>query len=216
MIEHKDYFPPPKAVIDASDKHVHWDGRFWVRKGKPFSPPSSHRLIGSPKGPLRGWYYDWNQHAWMEPGDGADMTPSPSVPSAPMTAPPASPSAAMVHAPANDNRREMTAMCAGNKPLSPLEAVLKHPVAPVVGGLLVLLPQFIDPPARPTYAPGLPPETIADAQATFDENRDRFAQRMQLYRDIGMVLLGYSSVQTLQTLVQPQGALAGRGAASAM
>ena len=98
--------------------------------------------------------------------------------------------------------------CAGSKPVTSLEAVLKHPVAPVVGGLLVLLPQFIDPPARPTYAPGLPPETIADAQATFDENRDRFAQRMQLYRDIGMVLLGYSSVQTLQTLVQPDAARA--------
>ena len=93
--------------------------------------------------------------------------------------------------------------CAGNKPMTPVEAVLKHPVAPVVGGLLVLLPQFMDPPAKPTFSAGLAPETIADAQATFDENRDRFAQRMQLYRDIGMVLLGYSSVQSLQTLLQP-------------
>ena len=200
MIEHKDYMPPPKSVYDASDKHVHWDGRFWVRKGKPFSPTPSHRLVGNPKGPLKGWFYDWNKRAWIEPED--PMTAAAAPPPAPAPAP-------MVRAPANDNRKEMVPMqCAGSKPVTPLEAVLKHPVAPVVGGLLVLLPQFIDPPARPTYPPGLPPETIADAQATFDENRDRFAQRMQLYRDIGMVLLGYSSVQTLQTLVQPDAARA--------
>jgi hypothetical protein len=206
MIEHKDYLPPPKSVIDASDKHVHWDGRFWVRKGKPFSPTPSHRLIGNPKGPLKGWFYDWNARAWMEPG-GTTLTAPVAV------APPPAPVRAPV---ANDNRKEMAMQCGGNKPVTPLEAVLKHPVAPVVGGLLVLLPQFIDPPGRPTYPAGMPPETIADAQATFDENRDRYAQRMQLYRDIGMVLLGYSSVQTLQTLVQPDANARAVAARSAM
>jgi hypothetical protein len=182
-VPHLNYYPPAGSVVDASDGRVSWNGRQWVLKGKQYKMPSSHRLIGRPGGPLSGWTYDWKQKAWMEPSAPA-VTLAPATRSVPTVVRPSSPSTVKTEVKIVEKK-------------SPLESLIKHPVAPVVGGVLVAAAYLTDEPVPPTFPAGLPEATAQQWQMVYNQNQQRFQRRMDLYKDLGMVLLGYSSAQTI-------------------
>ena len=80
---------------------------------------------------------------------------------------------------------------------TPFELLLKHPVAPVVGAVLVGAAYLTDEPQPPTIPDGLSEATSAQWLMTYNQNQQRFARRMSLFKDLGMVLLGYASAQTI-------------------
>lgn len=80
---------------------------------------------------------------------------------------------------------------------TPLESLMKHPVAPVVGGVLVAAAYLTDEPQPPTIPDGLPEATAKQWMMIYNQNQQRFQRRMSLFKDLGMVLLGYASAQTV-------------------
>ena len=81
--------------------------------------------------------------------------------------------------------------------MNPIESLMKHPVAPVVGGVLVAAAYLTDEPQPPTVPDGLPEATANQWMMIYNQNQQRFQRRMDLYKDVGMVLLGYASAQTI-------------------
>jgi hypothetical protein len=80
---------------------------------------------------------------------------------------------------------------------TPFELLLKHPVAPVVGGVLVAASYLTDEPQPPAIPDGLPEATATQWMMIYNQNQQRYQRRMGLYKDLGMVLLGYASAQTV-------------------
>ena len=191
MVPHYNYYPPAGSVIDSNNSRASWNGRSWIVNGKHYKVPSSHHLVGAQNGALHGWYYDWKKHAWMEP---SAPTPSPAPPApiarpAPKPAPQPQPAAPLAcHKEASSMER---------KPNTVLEDLAKHPVAPVLGGMLVLAGYVTDEPSPPTIPDGLPDAVAQQWQMIYAQNMQRYARRMDLYRDLGMVLLGYSGTRSL-------------------
>jgi hypothetical protein len=161
--------------------------------------PSAHRQGG---GPLAGWTYDWKKRAWMEP----------SSPSAPVTAtrPPARPTARVLVPAA-----PVAAVVAVDQKYSPIESLMKHPIAPVVGGVLVAASYLTDEPMPPTVPDGLPEATANQWMMIYNQNQQRFQRRMDLYKDVGMVLLGYASAQTIMDAL-PKSLTVATGSAQAL
>jgi hypothetical protein len=186
-VPHYNYYPPTGQVIDASDGRVQWNGRAWMLNGRVYGVPSSHQLIGKPGGALSGWTYDWQKHAWMEPS--APMFPPSGGVSPTRPAPPVRPQTPVV-VPVKEIAVE-------KKKMSPLESLVKHPVAPLVGGVLVAAAYLTDEPTPPTLPDGLPEPMAKQWQMIYAQNQQRFVRRMELYKDLGMVLLGYASAQTI-------------------
>jgi hypothetical protein len=84
---------------------------------------------------------------------------------------------------------------------SVIDSLVKHPVAPVVGGILLLASNFTDEPQPPQITQDIPEPLAKQWQMIFNQNQQRFQRRMALYEQIGMVLLGYSSAQTVLDLL---------------
>ena len=78
-----------------------------------------------------------------------------------------------------------------------LDYVMKHPVAPVAGAVLVMISQLTEEPAPPTIPADLPDPAAKQWQMIFAQNQQRYARRMSLYEKAGLALLGYTSVNTL-------------------
>jgi hypothetical protein len=212
MAAHYNYYPPPGQVVDQSDSRLVWNGRQWTLNGKPYAVPSTHRLIGKPGGPLNGWTYDWGKHAWMDaapnPPAGGAAGGRPSSPQGPKqpprppaqqppkqqpsTPPPQKP-------PAKPEKEECTTM--EKKPQTILEDLVKHPIAPVLGGVLVLAGYVTDEPSPPTIPDGLPEPVAKQWQMIYAQNLQRYQSRMSLYRDIGMVLLGYAGTKSIVDVI---------------
>src|SRR5579884_729164 len=91
--------------------------------------------------------------------------------------------------------------------MTPIESLIKHPVAPVVGGVLVAAAYLTDEPTPPSIPDGLPEPTAKQWMMVYQQNQQRFARRMDLYKDLGMVLLGYASAQTIMDAL-PKGPVA--------
>jgi hypothetical protein len=83
------------------------------------------------------------------------------------------------------------------KPNTVLESLVKHPVAPVIGGVLLLAAHFTDEPQPPTIPDDLPEPVQKQWQMIFNQNQQRFQRRMEMYETLGNVLLGYASTQTV-------------------
>ncbi len=81
--------------------------------------------------------------------------------------------------------------------MSPIESLMKHPVAPVVGGVLVAAAYLTDEPQPPSIPEGLPEASAKQWMMIYNQNQQRFQRRMDLFKDLGMVLLGYASAQTI-------------------
>jgi hypothetical protein len=91
-----------------------------------------------------------------------------------------------------------------DKTKSPLELLMQHPVAPVVGGFLVASAYLTDEPAPPPVSDALPETTQKQWQMIYTQNQQRFQRRMDLLKDLGMVLLGFASAQTILGTLQQQ------------
>ncbi len=176
---HFNYYPPAGQVIDASDGRVTWDGRAWKLNGRVYGVPSTHSLVGKPGTPLSGWYYDWGRRAWMEPS-----APKPTPTSTPIRRPSTVPASTTVVAIESTKR-------------NPIESLMKHPIAPVLGGVLVAASYLTDEPTPPTIPERMPEASAKQWMMIYQQNQQRFARRMDLYKDLGMVLLGYASAQTI-------------------
>jgi hypothetical protein len=192
-VPHYNYFPPAGQVIDATDSRVTWNGRAWMLNGRVYGVPSSHQLIGRPGSPMNGWTYDWRLHAWMEPSAPAQTRPSgpSSIGPRPIALHPvaAGPQAQSQPQPVKESTME--------KPQNALDSLVKHPVAPVIGGLLVLAAHLTDEPAPPQIPADLPETTAKQWQMVFNQNQQRFQRRMELYETLGMMLLGYASTNAV-------------------
>ncbi len=90
---------------------------------------------------------------------------------------------------------------------TPIELLLKHPVAPVVGGVLLAASYLTDEPVPPSIPNGLPEATAKQWMLIYNQNQQRFQRRMSLFKDLGMVLLGYSSAQTVMEALPKRGAV---------
>jgi hypothetical protein len=204
---HYNYYPPAGQIIDASDSRVTWNGRAWMLNGRVYGVPASHRLIGRPGGPLAGWTYDWSRHAWM---DTAPSTPAPRPVAPPPrpAAPAARPQPSLVVRPtihpqpqpqaqAPAKQPEKTEMVIMEKPHNALDVLIKHPIAPLIGGVLLLASNFTDEPQPPVIPPDLPEPIAKQWQMIFNQNQQRFQRRMDLYEQLGMVLLGYASTNAV-------------------
>ncbi len=184
---HYNYYPPAGQVIDLNDKKATWDGRAWKRGGKAYNVPSTHRLIGKPGGSLSGWTYDWSKHAWIDP----TSTP----------APVAMRPAAQPQTPAAAPAQKETAV---EKKPSTLDSLIKHPVAPVLGGVMLLAAYLTDEPQPPTIPDGLSDAQRAQWQMIFNQNQQKFQRRMDLYEQMGMILLGYSEARVVLDALPPK------------
>ena len=195
-IPHYNYYPPANQVVDASDGRVQWNGRAWMLNGRVYGVPSSHRLQGRPGGALAGWYYDWSKKAWMEPSAPATTTPPRPLPVRTQPQPQVQPQVVVHHVPKET--------CMEKKPNNVLDALTKHPVAPVLGGVLLLATQFTDEPAPPTIPDDLPEATAKQWMMIYNQNQQRFQRRMELYQNIGMVLLGYAEAKAVLDMLPPK------------
>ena len=99
------------------------------------------------------------------------------------------------------------------KPQTVLEDLVKHPVAPVVGGVLLLASYVTDEPVPPEIPSDLPEPVAKQWQMVFNQNQQRFERRMSLYRDLAMVLLGYAGTQSIVDVIGPQRLSDGKRAA---
>ena len=97
-----------------------------------------------------------------------------------------------------------------NRPANVLESLIKHPVAPVLGGMLLLASHFADEPQPPVIPDDLPEATQKQWQMIFNQNQQRFQRRMEMYENLGNVLLGYASTQTVLDALPPKTVSAGR------
>ena len=188
-IPHYNYYPPAGSVLDQSDGRVTWNGRAWMLNGRVYGVPSTHQLVGKPGTSMAGWSYDWQKRAWMEPSASAPVVQVTNRPR-PAPQPPA-------HAP---EKRE----CGMEKKGNVIESLVKHPVAPVLGGILVLAAHFTDEPAPPAIPEELPENVQKQWQMIFNQNQQRFQRRMEMYENLGMVLLGYASTQTILNALPPK------------
>ena len=83
------------------------------------------------------------------------------------------------------------------KRMAPIESLMKHPVAPVVGGLLVAASYLTNEPQPPVIPDGLPDETAQQWMMIYNQNQQRFQRRMDMFKDLGLMLLGAASAQTV-------------------
>src|SRR5262245_6445057 len=83
-----------------------------------------------------------------------------------------------------------TATTKGEKPV--LDYLMKHPIAPLAGALLLVGSMLADEPAPPTLPAGLPEATAKQWQMIYTQNLERFRRRMSVFETVGKVLLGYA------------------------
>jgi hypothetical protein len=224
MTVHPNFNPPAGQVVDLSDPRLHWNGRAWTLRGKVVNVPVGHRLVGKSNGPYRSWSYDWQRRAWVDlsgPPPPAPPRPQPAPPRP--QAPPPRPQPAPVRPqpaparpapqpqpqlkPAPKLVKEEVIVMESKKPHNVLEDLMKHPVAPVLGGLLMLAGYVTDEPAPPTIPDGLPEATAKQWQMIYAQNMQRFQRRMDIYRDLGMVLLGYAGSRSIVDVLDSRRAL---------
>lgn len=208
----KNYYPPADSVIDQNESRARWDGKRWVLNGKTYTVPSSHRLVGRPGGSHAGWYYDWKQRAWMQPDSrpSAPTTPGRAMPTPGRPLPmPVRPSPVMPAAPPAFAAPSCTPCAQQEIPLETKEAnvleyLMKHPVAPVVGGFLLLSTQLTEEPLPPTIPPELPDAVAKQWQMIYAQNLQRFQRRMTLWENVGKLLLGYADTNAVLAALPPK------------
>lgn len=205
-IPHKNYYPPAGTVEVAGDRSWSWDGRAWHHNGRVAAPPRGSRLVGKPGTVMAGWWYDWNQYAWMDPhaqpaphyppgGGGAPIihinpTPHP----APQPHPQPQPQPVIVH------QEEEHMECKHDhhhKEKEPglLKGLLKHPIIPGAGVLALIIPHFIKEPTPPPITSDTPPWLASLYQTIYDQNRDKYRDSRETWNNVGQALLTLGSAQ---------------------
>ena len=125
--------------------------------------------------------------------------PAPQPAPQPQPQPPAPQPQPQPQPPAPQPEKEKTVdKCASDKKeTNVLEYLVKHPIAPLAGAVLLLGSMFSDEPQPPTIPPNLPPDVAATWQMIYAQNLARFQKRMQLWETVGKVLLGYADTQAV-------------------
>ena len=197
---HFNYYPPSGAVLDQNEPKAYWTGRAWNKNKRKYAVPSGHRLVGRPGGPLDGWYYDWAQRAWMEPDKGGSRAPLTRVP-------PVRPQSQPLPAPMPAKESSMD-RCASNKDKDKeknvLEYLVKHPIAPLLGGVVLIGSLLADEPAPPEIPDGLPEPIQKKWMMVYAQNQQRFARRQQIWDLVGKTLLGYSETNAILAALPPR------------
>lgn len=196
---HYNYYPPSGAVLDQNEPKAYWNGKAWHKNKRKYAVPTGHRLVGRAGGPLDGWYYDWAQRAWMEPdksGSGSNAPITRPLPPRPQTMPVPPPPT-----------KEMTMdRCASNKDKEKtvLEYLVKHPIAPLLGGIALIGSMLADEPAPPDIPEGLPEPMQKKIMMIYNQNQQRFARRQQIWDLVGKTLLGYTETGAILAALPPR------------
>ncbi len=178
MIPHFNYYPPAGEVITLANPGVIWDGQRWMLGGRPYPMQAGERVIGRAGTSHDGWYYDWAQRAWIEPA-----RPSPTIVQPTVTN--------VIPAPLPGGSIQM------QKDPTVLEYLMKHPVAPLLGGFLMLGTQLAEEPAPPQIPADLPEPVAKQWQMIYAQNLQRFQRRMTLWENVGKLLLGYADTNAV-------------------
>lgn len=207
---HFNYYPPSGSVLDQNEPKAYWNGKTWQKDKKNYAVPSGHHLVGRAGGPLNNWYYDWSKRAWMEP----DKGPSPSSPVAqPRPAPTPAPSRPAPPAPApqppkpapQPEKEKHVDKCSKDvKDKNVLEYLVKHPIAPLAGALVLVGSMLADEPAPPQIPDGLPEPIQKQWLMIYNQNQQRFARRQQIWDLVGKTLLGYSDTSAILAALPPR------------
>lgn len=202
---HYNYYPPSGAVLDQNEPKAYWNGRAWMLNNRVYGVPSGHRLVGRAGGPLNGWYYDWSKRAWIEPGptqgppNGGvgpiQPRPAPPRPAPPRPAPPAPQPPKPAPQPEKDKSMDKCSKDAKDK--SVLEYLVKHPVAPLAGALVLIGSMLADEPQPPQIPADLPEAIQKQWIMIYNQNQQRFARRQQIWDLVGKTLLGYSDTNAI-------------------
>ena len=199
---HFNYYPPSGSVLDQSEPKAYWTGREWQRNRKKYAVPSGHRLVGRLGGPLDGWYYDWGQRAWMEPDKAPPRSSiNPPRPLPVVTRPTPE---AIASRPQPSNQEKHMDKCSSKesaKDKNVLEYLMKHPIAPLAGALVLVGSMLADEPAPPQIPDGLPEATQKQWLMIYAQNQQRFARRQQIWDTVGKTLLGYSDTNAILAML---------------
>ena len=199
---HFNYYPPSGSVQDTNEPKAYWNGKSWMLNNKVYTVPSGHHLVGRLGGQMDGWTYDWSKRAWMEPDrggrapSGAMTRPQPTRPApaqpAPVAAQPAKPAQ-----PEKEHHVENKCASKDKEHSNVLEYLMKHPVAPLAGAVVLLGAMMADEPTPPQIPEGRPEPVQKQWLMIYNQNQQRFQRRMQIWDTVGKALLGYSDTNAI-------------------
>ena len=78
-----------------------------------------------------------------------------------------------------------------------LEYLMKHPIAPLAGAVVLLGSMMADEPTPPQIPDGLPEPVQKQWLMIYNQNQQRFQRRMQIWDTVGKALLGYSDTNAI-------------------
>jgi hypothetical protein len=78
-----------------------------------------------------------------------------------------------------------------------LEYLMKHPVAPLAGAVVLLGSMMADEPVPPQIPNELPEPIQKQWLMIYNQNQQRFQRRMQIWDTVGKALLGYSDTNAI-------------------
>lgn len=192
------YYPQAGAVLDQNEPRAYWNGRAWMLNNRVYGVPMGHHLVGRAGGPNDGWFYDWSKRAWMEPDrgrpSGGGMTGPVRQPPRPAPQPQPQPPA-VLPVPVQPGKEKCSLET--KKDPNVLEYLVKHPVAPLVGGFVLLGSMLADEPLPPEIPEGLPEPVAKKWMMIYSQNLQRFQRRMALWENVGKVLLGYADTNAV-------------------
>ncbi|HEY2747321.1 MAG TPA: hypothetical protein VGL86_22015 [Polyangia bacterium] len=194
---HFNYYPPSGSVQDTNEPKAFWNGKEWRLNNKKYNVPSGHHLTGRSGTQMDGWIYDWGKRAWMEPDRGRSsptaMTPRPQ-PARPAPTPQPQPAK-----PAQPEKEKSVDKCASKdkEHTNVLEYLMKHPIAPLAGAVVLLGSMMADEPVPPSIPDGLPEPIQKQWLMIYNQNQQRFQRRMQIWDTVGKALLGYSDTNAI-------------------
>lgn len=198
-IPHYNHYPPSGSVLDQNEPKAYWNGRAWMLNNRVYGVPSGHRLVGRAGGPLDGWYYDWATRAWMEPdrgraggGGGAPLTPRPQQPRPQPRPQPQRPAP-------QPEKEKFLDKCSKDNTKSPnvLEYLMKHPIAPLAGAVVLLGSMMAEEPVPPQIPNDLPEPIQKQWIMIYNQNQQRFQRRMQIWDTVGKALIGYADTNAI-------------------
>ena len=207
---HYNYYPPSGSVQDTNEPKAYLNGKTWMLNNKQYAVPSGHHLIGRSGTQMDGWIYDWGKRAWMEPDRGGRApsggitrqpprpAPQPAHP-APQPRPAPQPQPQPAHPAPQPEKEKSVDKCASKdkEHNNVLEYLMKHPIAPLAGAVVLLGSMMADEPVPPQIPNDLPEPIQKQWLMVYNQNQQRFQRRMQIWDTVGKALLGYSDTNAI-------------------
>jgi hypothetical protein len=204
MTPHYNFYPPSGSVLDQNETRAYWNGRSWMLNGRVYGVPSGHRLVGRAGGPLDAWYYDWGSRAWMEPDRRPALPPPSRRPAPSRLAPQPQPQPPKPAPPPEKDKAMEKCGSSKEKEKNVLEYLVKHPIAPLLGGFVLIGSMLADEPTPPQIPDGLPEGIQKQWLMIYSQNQQRFARRQQIWDLVGKTLLGYADTNAILAALPPR------------